>query len=214
MMNERNCVPQGLERTVLVELRGIGEFSLRSIDLAEGRESPVGDEMVPEKLAIEDAFAQAEKDHLDGLLAGVDESIAHFAKIKEVWNANAGDSAPFLDFGRIEPALTRLDQVLREYIPGAEVAEGEEGTWVEGSAEGGQQPAISGAVNSRDDVVRVLQKVIDFYERNEPSSPVPLLVARAQTLVSKSFFEILQDIVPDSSTQAQVVCGKLEQEGY
>jgi type VI secretion system protein ImpA len=69
---------------------------------------------------------------------------------------------------------------------------------------------ISGAIRSRADVVRVLDNICEYYTANEPSSPIPLLLRRAQRLVEKSFMEILADIVPDSVNQARIVSGKTD----
>src|SRR5690606_2172800 len=37
---------------------------------------------------------------------------------------------------------------------------------------------ISGTIRNRDDVLTLLDKIIGYYERNEPSSPLPLLLQR------------------------------------
>jgi type VI secretion system protein ImpA len=34
--------------------------------------------------------------------------------------------------------------------------------------------ALPGTITSREDVVRLLDRMCEYYERNEPSSPVPL----------------------------------------
>ena len=55
-----------------------------------------------------------------------------------------------------------------------------------------------GAIASRQDAIRALDAVAEFFRRNEPSSPVPLFVDRAKRLVSKNFLEVLADIAPDA----------------
>jgi type VI secretion system protein ImpA len=67
--------------------------------------------------------------------------------------------------------------------------------------------APSGEVNSRQDVIRLLDKICAYYEKHEPSSPVPLLLTRARRLVDKSFIEILQDLAPEGLGQARQVGG-------
>ena len=64
-----------------------------------------------------------------------------------------------------------------------------------------------GAVHSRDEALRALEAVADFFRRHEPSSPVPLFIERASRLVSKSFIEALADIVPDAVSQARSAAG-------
>ena len=49
---------------------------------------------------------------------------------------------------------------------------------------------------SRQDAVRALDAVADYFRRNEPSSPIPLLIEWAKRLVAKDFLEVLADIAP------------------
>jgi type VI secretion system protein ImpA len=53
--------------------------------------------------------------------------------------------------------------------------------------------------------------IISYYERSEPSSPVPLLIKRAKRLVGKSFVDIIRDISPDAMSQVQMVSGEEDQ---
>ncbi|MFO1156846.1 MAG: hypothetical protein U1E43_08825 [Rhodospirillales bacterium] len=62
-------------------------------------------------------------------------------------------------------------------------------------------------VASRDDVVRLLDRICAYYERYEPSSPVPLLLARARRWVFKDFIDVLRDIAPDAVAQAEAIRG-------
>ena len=68
-----------------------------------------------------------------------------------------------------------------------------------------------GPVTTRDDVVRALNLVLDYYQSHEPSSPVPLLVARAKKLVTMSFFEAMKDLAPGGLKELQAVAGTTEE---
>jgi type VI secretion system protein ImpA len=76
------------------------------------------------------------------------------------------------------------------------------------------QPAVlpTGEIVGRDDVIRTLDRLCEYYKRYEPSSPVPLLLMRAKRLVSMDFMEILQDLAPNGIAQAQAI-GGAESEG-
>jgi len=78
--------------------------------------------------------------------------------------------------------------------------------------QGGQ--ALSGQINSTQDVLKALDKVAEYYERNEPSSPLPLLMRRAKRLVGKTFVDIIKDISPDAMSQVQTVSGQSADEEY
>ena len=54
-----------------------------------------------------------------------------------------------------------------------------------------------GAIASRDDVVATLDRVCAYYSASEPSSPVPLLLRRAQRLVPLDFLSLVQDLARD-----------------
>lgn len=71
---------------------------------------------------------------------------------------------------------------------------------------------ISGDISSREDVVRMLEKISRYYESREPSSPVPILMERARRLVHANFMELIEDIAPDGLTQVQTLRGKREGE--
>ena len=64
-----------------------------------------------------------------------------------------------------------------------------------------------GDVNSRADAARVLGKVSEWLEKNEPSHPAPLFIKRAQRLLEMSFMEIMQDLVPDSVASVETLAG-------
>ncbi|QDQ25443.1 type VI secretion system protein TssA [Chitinimonas arctica] len=55
-----------------------------------------------------------------------------------------------------------------------------------------------GEVSGRDDVLHMLEQICAYYERQEPSSPIPILLKRARRLVPMNFVEILADLAPES----------------
>ena len=64
-----------------------------------------------------------------------------------------------------------------------------------------------GAIRSRQDAIRALDAVAQFFRQNEPSSPIPLFLERAKRLVSKDFLEVLADIAPEAIPQARAAGG-------
>jgi type VI secretion system protein ImpA len=77
-------------------------------------------------------------------------------------------------------------------------------------SEGGGAPRRP--LESRDDVVKALDAVIDYYRRREPGSPVPVAIARAKNWVNMDFLTMLQDIAPETVAEARRVlaCGRNE----
>lgn len=72
---------------------------------------------------------------------------------------------------------------------------------------GSPVPAIPGEIHSREDVVRMLEKICEFIERTEPANPAPLFIRRGQRLMTKNFVEIIQDLAPDSLNQIKQITG-------
>lgn len=66
-------------------------------------------------------------------------------------------------------------------------------------------PAGSGRIESRADVVRSLEAIIDYYSRSEPGSPIPVILTRAKSWVHMDFLSILSDIAPESVRDAKRV---------
>ncbi|MGP6219195.1 ImpA family type VI secretion system protein, partial [Pseudomonas paraeruginosa] len=65
----------------------------------------------------------------------------------------------------------------------------------------------SGEIGNREDVLRQLDRLLEYYVRHEPSSPVPVLLKRAKTLVTADFAEIVRNLIPDGITQFETLRG-------
>ena len=77
---------------------------------------------------------------------------------------------------------------------GLAVADGATETAAVGEARSG----TPGRVDSRDDVVRAIDAIAEYYQRREPSSPVPVALRRVRGWVVMDFMAILRDIAPNS----------------
>ncbi len=66
-------------------------------------------------------------------------------------------------------------------------------------------------ISNRHDIIRILDQICQYYQTNEPASPVPLLLKRAKKLVDKDFIEIIKDLTPASIDQIKIISG-LEEE--
>ena len=72
-------------------------------------------------------------------------------------------------------------------------------------------PALPGQVNSRRDVERLLDLIIDFYERTEPSSPIPHLARRMRKMVSMNFMQLMEEIAPSGLKEFRNVAGVFDE---
>ena len=62
-------------------------------------------------------------------------------------------------------------------------------------------------VDEVEQVRKALEDICRYFEKHEPSSPVPLLLRRAQRLVSKNFLEVIADFCPDAMNQIEKISG-------
>lgn len=67
--------------------------------------------------------------------------------------------------------------------------------------------SVPDQINSREDVVKTLAKIILFYHKHEPTSPVPIMLERAQRVATMNFKEIVQEFNLTGSPSIQEVLG-------
>ena len=67
--------------------------------------------------------------------------------------------------------------------------------------------AINGTIQSRQDVVRLLDRICEYYARTEPSSPLPFLLRRAQRLAEMDFLQIVDELTPAMRAQLEPIVG-------
>lgn len=110
------------------------------------------------------------------------------------------------DGPNFQPTYTALDHLRRSLARVADIGDGShEADQAEPAealsaraSEGGGGVRAGGAIESRDDVLRSIDAICDYYRRKEPSSPVPVALRRIRGWVSLDFMTILQDIAPAS----------------
>jgi type VI secretion system protein ImpA len=215
--NALNCfgdpiaVIDGLRRLALVRSRQHGKFSLRDVEVAAGQLQPAEGESKAEEAHIAAAFAEMPLEELAGLQRTSASAVESLKRIEVTMSALGGSQVVPDKLEPLAAHFARLDRVFRAHLAarGEGVGAGEEPDTGGEQAVGG---VAVGAITSRQDAVRALDAVAEYFRRNEPSSPIPLFVERAKRLVSKSFLEVLADVVPDAVGQARAAGGVPEQQ--
>lgn len=208
-------VARGLLRELsdspLVDTRMHGQASLRDIDLVTGEIE--GDPNSRKRLqTLEAAFLEVDIGVLQQTLTELDVALARTHQIESALTDKVGPSRS-ISLMPLSKMLKRAADFVRERVvrrlesAAADGAgdDGETVATVTGMAGKGQK--TNGDIASRADVVRMLEKICKFYATHEPSSPIPLLLQRAQRLVDKNFVEILRDFAPDGLNQACQIGG-------
>jgi type VI secretion system protein ImpA len=192
----------------ICESRQLGKFSLRDLAIAAGTlqepEAPTPEGQSPKPkptLAVIDAaFAETDKERLGEILKAAEEASASLETISNIFSQKCG-----LGIG---PNFTPLLTVLKDAIAqikrhlGQEPSEGKVsitgGEPVASGVSGAPRASLSGEVNSAREAALALDKVIHYYEANEPSSPVPLIVKCAKVMVGRNFRDIVRVLTPDA----------------
>ena len=202
-----------LSEVPLCNSRQLGSFSMRDIQIARGELTAPEGEPVPKAANIEGAFRDTPTEDLEAAVAAASEIGEHIEAIDALITQYVGaDKAINLDAAK--KAMKDICSCIANFSGGLVSAPAAEQAGQPGQAQaaapgGGAGPAIAGEIHSPDDVVRVLDLICTYYQRAEPSSPVPLLLRRARRLVRKSFVEIIQDLNPGAIQQIEVISGPL-----
>lgn len=108
------------------------------------------------------------------------------------------------NFGPLLAELKFIHRCFADFAGGdAEAAPGETDAGEESAAAAGAAPrsAPPGEIRSREDVLRALDKIVAYYEKNEPSSPLPFFLKRCRKLVSSDFLSIIRNLSPDYESE-------------
>ncbi len=200
-LGDPNGIVKELRKSHIVAGQRAGSYSLHDIRVASG-ELPAPDGVeAPEYGIIEAAFQEIELDELQALADSVSQAVDDLRAIETQITENVGAAQNSLDVDILSKELKSISQIYTEQLANRGVDVESDGD----AEEAGDAPrAISGEITSREDAVRMLDKVSEYFRRHEPSSPVPFLLQRAKGLVAKDFMEILQDLTPDAIAQAEM----------
>jgi len=214
MLSDTATIVKEVKDSAFLMLPGLGPLNLRMLELANGELALPEGQTAVSLSSIEAAIGDVEPDRLQGALDAASRAYDSAVNVEVLLVRHVGSSQALnLDL------LTRNLKRMRDFLASQAGTEAEAAPEA-GSADGDAAPAagpakaagISGEISSRADVLRMLDKILTYYEKFEPSSPVPMLLQRAKRLAPKSFFEIMEDLAPDSVGQLSVIRGPQEEQ--
>lgn len=186
----------------------LGTFTIRDVEKifdagAGASEQPVTPAQL--RLAVRDAIVAD-----TAAFAEVGESVGALDRIGAIVTEHLDPSqAP--DLGPLRKTLaigSKLIDEVRAELAGQAGAAGEAGA--AGAAEGGGEARATvgvGEIRSREDAHRALERVCEFLARNEPTNPAPLLIRRAQRVMTMPFLEIIRELAPEAAGQVENITG-------
>ncbi len=129
------------------------------------------------------------------------------AKLDEL----AGADGP--STGRVRDLLAEMLEFAGKFAPaegGGEagdegLAEGEEGDGAGVAVGGGGGGGAARPMRSREDYLRSLAEIADYFRRTEPNSPLAYTLDDAVRRARMSWVELISELVPDQGTRDQII---------
>lgn len=211
-LTDAATVLRDLRDTAIVMLPSLGPLTLRILEQSTGEAPmPAGQKaLAPESIqaALRAVSPEAMRSALDAVSSALD-SVNQVEQSLErhVGNANA------LNLNPLKRMLRRMTDTLVPHAPPEEAAPEQDAVLETAPAANGgagtapRTPAPAHELNTQADVVRMIDRILAYYKRAEPSSPVPLLLERAKRLATMDFLEVIQNLAPDSLAQLNAIRG-------
>ena len=189
---------------------GVGQIRVRDIAIAHGALNAVGGEATYSMSQIQGGL-EAIQAHQPERLQAAMEVPALVEKLQALLVDRTGRSDA-INFG----ALRTIGRVLAKACGAAsglaetgEAPAADDGTALQGAGDGAARPtAMRGEIQSRQDALQMLDRVIRYLEQAEPGNPAPLLIERAKKLIGVSFLEIMANLAPNALDTIENVTGK------
>lgn len=204
-----------LQVVPLFKARRLGQVSLRSYMLAEGKAQPrqSEDSDEPERVPTAGDLASAIKDADTADVLGARKNVQRLAAALDLVESGVDEKTGnrgALRLTRLRQTVVQLvaltDRLAAEKDPTIVVAApvDEPSPGSPGSSGGGEPVRAVGGVASMAEVVAALDAAESYFVRREPSSPIRMLLAQARDLVGKGFFEVLTALAPELAAQATI----------
>ncbi|MHC6223450.1 type VI secretion system protein TssA [Pseudomonas sp. X10] len=201
-----------LRDAVLVRSRAFGPVTLRAALHAGGMQHFASEHLSAEELAA--ALRDSDPEQLQQARQALSQAREACEAIEHQVSDQVG-SASGVDLAALKQPLRQAWQVLADYAPGVDIPSTEFSDTPSDTddqpvpvAPRAAQPAMRpGEISSREDVLQSLERLLQYYARHEPSSPLPVLLRRAKNLVNADFATIVRDLIPDGLSQFETLRG-------
>jgi len=183
-----------------------GSLTVRDIELSLGRAEPLTGESVPSEDGVIEGTRVA-LSQSPALAETLSQGLAAAEAIAKTIDEHLGvGTGP--DFDPLKKLLKVVALAGRRASGTADAPDATPGAAHDAPADARRSTVSApGTIASREDAVTALERVCDWLERNEPSNPAPLLIRRAQRLMSKNFLEIIRDLMPEGLDSVEKLAG-------
>lgn len=202
-----------LRLTAFVQSPRLGRFSLRDLRIAQGtlKLTGAGDAPVPSLTEIEACCLDCPLEQLQAAAMATRQALTVARAIDGLLGEQLGTAAP--DLKPLLGDLAELDRFLQpQWLARSGTDAALSAVDGDAAAEAGiaatRPAAVAGRIETPEDVRRRLDEICEYYARAEPSSPVPMLLRRAQRLIGKDFLDLLRDLAPGGVDELERVTGR------
>jgi type VI secretion system protein ImpA len=188
-------------RTCLIGRPGSG-LTVRLVELGWGKSDLLPGEVKPTQDGLLEGLRAAARDY-GGLAADLVSLRSSLQSIERTLTQHVGAAGPDLrPLQRVVECCALAGERLQG-SPASPPTQGE-GRAAEQSA---GSVSMGGSIETRADVLRALDQACRWIESHEPTNPAPLLIRRAQRLMSKSFMDLVRDLAPEGLPQIERIAG-------
>jgi len=178
-------------KNIMLAKSGIGSFNYNDI-LASGSDQAV----------TEDVILAAINDSDKEFLAGLRSNFKKTQEVTKTLKIFLQDKGVNREFEEAFEAFSSMIDSIEKYIDvNTATAQDKQNQEVPTKLKGGMPDQIS----NYQDIIKMLKKICNWYEENEPSSPVPLFLARAESLIGKNFTDIINDVASSAMKEVSVL---------
>ncbi len=188
-----------LSKLTLLSSPRLGAVSYRDIQIANGA--------IPLQSAEQSHLS---REQIDGAFRSVDTKVTRktLASVQQSIEMASGIAASVnrkvaIEYSLdLQPLIHLLTAIMSE-LQGRSASTGEDpftGTQASAVDPASENHVSTSQPQSRDDIIRSLDLICQYYALREPSSPVPLLLSRARNLVTMDFREIVHDLAPEGQS--------------
>lgn len=189
----------------------LGRYTMADILRAEAGTKAADGKPAASAAEIEATFRDSDSVQLQEISDVLGDCVVLVRGMDEFLTQTVGPaSAP--DLTPLSTLLAGMQKQIAPYLPVAALPEETPTDLTAAGGDAPKQPSLTGEIRSREDVVKMLRKICDYYKRAEPSSPVPLILKRAERLAEMDFIQIMKDLSPAAIEQIQTITGS-EAEG-
>lgn len=204
-----------LQHATLFRSRRAGPITLRKWQLANGDVSPREDEETIDGGTLTSEIGAADGDEMKAIIGKMERGRDAINGIRTVCISEGDfDSAP--TYERLPQAFDAIIEFISKGIGADLDAEAGDDDGADDATEPGEGQAVgtykfqmpTGDVATREDAIDALFAAEKYYALNEPSSPNVLLLREARNAATKTFAELLSDLVPSGAGAAFFTFGK------